>query len=343
MVESRFGEHLDWLAFLMAITTKLKSTAFPPHLRPYNHFRDSSVVADLIEESFLSTLDPDGRRYLRQMKVGSRGGGIARWTDYIFRSGFQPLSGFVWEEDGDVVGNLSLVPFYYRGKRINMIANVAVSPQYRRRGIARALTAAALERSQRGGVNATWLQVREDNVAALNLYQDMGFISKASRTTWIAHPDSLIGEPTSNARVSIRKRSHWHQQRDWLEQNYPKKLRWYFLLSMTAMSPGFISSAYQFINEMEIQHWSVVRDNTLLGVMSWQRSNRYADYLWLASSIEFEDQVLETVLPMIRRLRWMDRTLALDYPQNRAGNGLTTAGFEQKVTLNWMEVIHNRR
>ncbi len=314
-----------------------------PHnqLRPFNPLRDSEAVADLIESSFASTLDPDGRRYLRQMRVGTRSKGINRWAVY-FNSKYNPMSGYVWEEDGQVVGNLSMVPFFYKGQRINMIANVAVSPLYRRRGIARALTAVALEKSWKGRAKATWLQVRHDNLAAINLYQKMGFVSKASRTTWIANPDALTGEASSNTRVSFRKRSHWNQQKHLLEQNYPSQLRWYFLLNIAAMGPGILATAYQFFYDLEIQHWAVMREHSLLGVMSWQRSHRYADYLWLAASPEHEDEVLETVLPVIGRLRWMKRPLTLDYPQNRAVNALTMAGFQPKVTLNWMEVDHDR-
>lgn len=327
----------------MTLSTKVKSTAIPRHLRPFNPFRDSEVVADLIEANFASTLDPDGRRYLNQMRAGSRERGFCRWTKYILRSNHHPLSGFVWEENGKVVGNLSLVPFHYRGQRINMIANVAVSPQYRRRGIARALTQAALEKSRRGKIKATWLQVRHDNLAALNLYLDMGFVTKASRTTWIAYPERLEKEISSDAKVRPRKRSYWYKQKLWLDQNYPVALRWYFLLSMTAMAPGILSTVYQFFNDLDIQHWAVVRNNHLLGVFSWQRSFRYADYLWLASPSEHEEDILQTILPSIRSLRWMNRPLALDYPQDRAVNALKRAGFQPKITLNWMEVIHERR
>jgi ribosomal protein S18 acetylase RimI-like enzyme len=326
----------------MAVTTKVTPKLNSRQLRPFNPFRDSAVVADLIETSFSDTLDPDGRRYLHQMRAGSHKGGLNRWAAYAFNSTYPPLAGFVWEENGRVVGNLSLVPFLYKGQRINMIANVAVDPQYRRRGIARALTAAALEKSKRGYVRATWLQVRQDNQAAKNLYCELGFVSRASRTTWVADPASLIGEAPSDTRVSIRKRGHWPQQQRWLDQNYPSYLRWYLLLSVSVMGPGIFAAAYQWFNEMILQHWAVIRDETLLGVLSWQRSHRYADYLWLAASPSGEDEVIETTVPLIRRLRRLDRPLSLDYPENRAVDALTAAGFRQKVTLNWMEVNHDR-
>ena len=39
-----------------------------------------------------------------------------------------PLTGYVWEQDGRIVGNASLIPFRDNGKRIFLIANVATHP-----------------------------------------------------------------------------------------------------------------------------------------------------------------------------------------------------------------------
>jgi ribosomal protein S18 acetylase RimI-like enzyme len=327
---------------MMAVTTKVKSSNSLENLRPFNPRRDSAAVADLIESGFSDTLDPDGRRYLDRMRAACAQKGISRWINLFFRSSFKPLAGFVWEENGEIVGNLSLVPFSYKGHRINMIANVAVSPPYRRKGIARALTSTALERSKRERVKATWLQVRNDNHAAINLYQSLGFSSKARRTTWIAKPTDLISDIPSSTRISIRRRNHWPQQKQWLDQNYPIPLRWYFFLDIAAMRPGIISGAHKLINELEVHHWTVLQNDSILGVVSWQRSSRYYDYLWLAAPPESESTVLATVLPVLRRLRWVNRPISLDYPDNRAADSLLSAGFSHKVTLNWMEVSHIR-
>jgi hypothetical protein len=274
------------------------------------------------------------------MRLDAQRKGFSRWVGNAFGTNFQPLSGFVWEEDGHVVGNVSLVPFSYQGQRVDMIANVAVSPEFRRRGIARALTLTALEKSRKGLAKATWLQVRHDNEAAMNLYHDMGFISKACRTTWVGNPGTIAGEALSEYLVSNRLRSHWPQQQQWLETNYPSPLRWYFLLRMSAMGPGILAFLYRLIHELEIQHWSVEKDFKLIGVLSWQRSHRYSDYLWLAAAPDEEDAVLKNVLPLIRRTRWLDRPISLDFPEGRAVKVLTEASFSKKITLNWMEIKH---
>ena len=56
-----------------------------------------------------------------------------------------------------------------------MIANVATHPEYRGRGIARALTMTALDHARYHNAVATWLQVRDDNPDAIHIYKTCGF------------------------------------------------------------------------------------------------------------------------------------------------------------------------
>ena len=55
------------------------------------------------------------------------------------------------------------------------LLRLAVVPGERRRGIARALVAAGLERLVREGVQVCFLEVRMDNAPAIALYERMGF------------------------------------------------------------------------------------------------------------------------------------------------------------------------
>ena len=55
------------------------------------------------------------------------------------------------------------------------IQNLATSPQYRRRGIGQTLLEYVIERSQQQGLLSAWLEVREDNQAAIKLYLASGF------------------------------------------------------------------------------------------------------------------------------------------------------------------------
>ncbi len=74
------------------------------------------------------------------------------------------------------------------------ILNLAVHPARRRRGIARALLNAALERGRSQGVTVVWLEVRPSNNAALALYQSFGFQEVGLRPRYYTdnNEDALI-------------------------------------------------------------------------------------------------------------------------------------------------------
>jgi ribosomal-protein-alanine N-acetyltransferase len=55
------------------------------------------------------------------------------------------------------------------------ILNVATDPEQRRRGVARAVLAATLERARAHRCTLATLEVRRSNQAAINLYQAFGF------------------------------------------------------------------------------------------------------------------------------------------------------------------------
>jgi ribosomal-protein-alanine N-acetyltransferase len=55
------------------------------------------------------------------------------------------------------------------------ITNLAVHPEWRRQGIARALLTATLEDARRRGLTLALLEVRPNNAEALGLYEGLGF------------------------------------------------------------------------------------------------------------------------------------------------------------------------
>lgn len=140
-------------------------------LVPFHPLRHLGPVADLMAEAFGGELGPWARQTLRRMQRMAHWGalGFLIWGMDLG----QESPGFVWVEDGRVVGNISFRRAATAGGW--MIGNVAVHPQWRGRSIGRALVEAALEDiAARGG---TWvgLEVREDNPAARRLYERLGF------------------------------------------------------------------------------------------------------------------------------------------------------------------------
>jgi L-amino acid N-acyltransferase len=95
-----------------------------------------------------------------------------RWASAAIETASLPLSGFVWEQDGRIIGNASLVPFRHKGKRIFLIANVATHPDHRRKGIARFLTEQVMRQARQRGAEELWLHVRADNPARSKCIQN---------------------------------------------------------------------------------------------------------------------------------------------------------------------------
>jgi predicted N-acetyltransferase YhbS len=307
-------------------------------IRSFDINRDLNPVADLIESCFSSTLDADGRRYLRRMRAAANQKGLKLWSVSPNRSKIFSLSGFVWEESGEVVGNLSLVPFSYKGKRVFLIANVAVKSEYRRRGIAQALTSAALEKCRKRKVDEIWLQVRSDNQAAIDLYLKRGFVPKARRTTWVGSPGELKGESPKGLHVTRRRLKHWSYHRTLLDRGYPEILRWHYKNDIRRIIPGFENLLLGLLDGSIIHHWVVYKRKEILGIISWQRVYRFTDRLWLATLPEFADDVVNAVLPRFQHDHRMNRQFSLDCPEGLATNALYRQGFEPKSTLIWMQI-----
>ncbi len=312
----------------------------PANLRPFDIRRDLLAVADLVELCFANSLDADGRLYIRQMRQAARGG---RLLDLASAGGADlPLGGMVWVEDGKVVGNLSLIPHHYENKRIYLIANVAVHPSQRGRGIARKLTQAALEEIKRRGALDTWLQVDQDNPTAVKLYRDMGFIERTRRTSWRLLPDRLqANQLDGNTIIRMRRTGDWAQQKDWLEASYPSDLRWHLPLDLGLLQPGLLGSLQRVFSERRAEQWSAERKGKLLGILSWQSSSLESDRLWLASTLQLEEQAIPALISYAHSHRSSGRKLALNYEAGRASEALQNSGFKAARTLIWMDYPWN--
>jgi [ribosomal protein S18]-alanine N-acetyltransferase len=74
------------------------------------------------------------------------------------------------------------------------LGNVAVEPDSRRRGIAQRLLSAAVERARERGARECFLEVRETNLPAQELYRKNGFETVGRRKRYYTHPteDALV-------------------------------------------------------------------------------------------------------------------------------------------------------
>ena len=66
--------------------------------------------------------------------------------------------------------------------------NVAVHPEFRRRGIARDLVNALVDALKEKGIKSLTLEVRQSNEAAIALYEQLGFLQVGLRPNYYRNP-----------------------------------------------------------------------------------------------------------------------------------------------------------
>jgi ribosomal protein S18 acetylase RimI-like enzyme len=322
---------------MSSITIPVKANDHP-HMRPLNVLRDLSAVADLIELCFSPTIDNDGQRYLSDMRRASRDDSFLHWASRMTETASMPLMGYVWEQDGRIIGNASLIPFREKGKRVYLIANVATHPDYRRRGIGRALTERVMKQAHDKKASAIWLHVRDDNPSAIKLYQDLGFQEIARRTTWQADPDTRLTHPPTVIKIVPRHPHFWPQQEDWLRRIYPDILSWYHSWNINALRPGLWNWLYLLFVDFNIRQWAAVHLDELLATLTWIPQGGRSESLYAATGRASNPQALTSLLIHARRTLMVHSQLTMEYPAGEMEDAISAAGFKPRRTLLWMRV-----
>ncbi len=194
-------------------------------LRPIDIRRDLSEVADLIGDAFADELDQGGLSALREMRTLGQMGPFTQFLSRVSSDFYDMLGGFVWIEDDHVIGNVTVQRADTYGQRW-AIANVAVAPPFRGRGISRKLMAAALEYIEGRGGKWAVLQVRENNPIARGLYERMGFDTlggigeyRLDRT-----PSNLAG---MSLVVRTLQNNEWHAAYELAVASTPSLMQWW--------------------------------------------------------------------------------------------------------------------
>ncbi len=137
------------------------------------------------------------------------------------------MLGYIWEEDGQPVGVCNI--FRQGASQQWMIGNVAVLPEYRRRGLARKLVQACVELAIERGAQQIVLDVIDGNVPAYELYKSMGFIHYAGQYIYeydadtTDQPDQLpIGYHTAELKVK-----NWRKRYQLIQRVTPKHVEEY--------------------------------------------------------------------------------------------------------------------
>lgn len=231
-------------------------------LRRINIRKDLGRIADLLEVAFGNNMDANGRAMLRELRSWSRSGPLLWMASSIDKAlqGFG--SGYVWidAETEDLVGNVSIYPTT-QDTVTWVIANVAVHPNYQRRGIARKLMVAGLKDLEKRGAQKVILQVEAQNYGAQHLYEELGFKHLRTFTRWRRRihtpPPQVLPEMPP---IKLRRRGDWRAQLDLAQHLRPNErggLTWLRPTQLSEFKSNWWMKLAEFLSPNQTYHWVI--------------------------------------------------------------------------------------
>lgn len=173
----------------------IQSAVVTPYIRPVDR-ADLEPVARLERQCFHEPWPPeafaqfvDAAGFL--VAIVPEVGGLDRTTTPI---------------DGKLAGYIVTTPAAERSHSTVHIRNLAVAPEYRRRGVARRLIRASIDRYPMEVFECARLEVRASNDAALSLYRNAGFRVRQRIPDYYADGETaLVMVRSLDARVPERR------------------------------------------------------------------------------------------------------------------------------------------
>lgn len=315
--------------------------------RPINPRKDIRQVLELLDLAFGPILDGYGRRVLdTRASFQYQASFVMRLS--LVSKGVAP--GFVWEESGKIIGNVSLMQSELAGRFL--IANVAVHPDHRRRGIGRMLIQETLDYIQGLKGQEVMLQVEQNNVAAIDLYRNLGFQEIGTNRRWETSTSRLRNLPLTEAdsQYDIRplKRQDslaaYHLDRASMNPN----THWPAPITTEYYKAGFWRRLTDFLNGRKKETWTIALPTEnpgkkqLVGlatiISEWGRPHN----IELRISPSWQGQLERPLLAkVIRRLRYLrGTTIIFDHPTDdeTVNNLLLETNFQTRRYLTFMHL-----
>ncbi len=314
------------------------------HVRPMHVRQDARQVIALLELVFNQHLRGAGHHTI------SPGFSI---KDFL--SGREQIvPGFVYSINKRIVGNVSLLESKVKGRYL--VANVAVHPDFRRRGIARKMMVEVVRYIKNRGGHQIALQVETENQSAFTLYEQLGFTNVGEvrdwRMNWYALKTVASKPPISRSRPDdygeflLRPlRPEDAKQAYQLDKSiFPKELNWpdppqssYYRRGLKQSIQWFFSASNHEIWVAENQSKQIVG----LGIIENDFGRPYT--LKIRSHQDWAHLIERPMVAKLsRRLRYMrSKTVVMqqDVKQASIEGLLREAGFSLKRNLTVMNLV----
>ncbi len=235
------------------------------YARPINPARDMGAIADLIEVAFGDELGRTGNTLVADMRNLAMLGPLLTVVERV-----APFAGgYVWEQDGRLVGNVTATP---EADGRWFVANVAVHPSCQGRGIARRLMEAAIEGVRRRGGRKVILQVRTDNEPAQRLYRRLGF-RRYDTTVELLRPGALpSGARPQPPGLRRLRTADWQALLELARASTPDEAQQVRPIEPKAFRPAPSQRLQAWLDSLlggqQTIRWGLMEDNVLLAAVS---------------------------------------------------------------------------
>lgn len=283
-------------------------------VRPINLSKDIPQVLKLLELCFGAAMQLDGKRLLSSNETAS-----FLWR--VTPAASKLALGYVWESNGRIVGNVTILTT--KNPHRYLVVNVAVHPEYRRKGIAKMLMEAVTNLVvQRQGTEIL-LQVVQSNLPARSLYEQLNYATLGSMTAWYAPISRLrqTAELLDAPPLYIRelRRQEWQAAYALDLLSLPGDLNWPEPPTTDAYQTGLWRRLSNFVNGRQQETWVTTNSqNELVGMASiaseWGRSHAAAIRVHPSWRGQLERPLLAK---LIRRLYYLPRrNVCLEHPDD---------------------------
>jgi len=310
-------------------------------IRPFELARDLRPVAELIADAFALELDERGAAALREMRLMSRVGGLLGILS-MAGSDFQDyFGGYVWIEDGKVVGNITVQRADKHGTRWQ-IANVAVEKGWRGRGISRRLMEQAIRHVREQGGRWVVLQVYAENKVARALYDHMNFESIGGTIEMVAQRAAPMEAPSAASAIEPFAARDWESLYDLANSQIGAGAQWWRSLRRVDYEMTFEQQAgdwaWEWLGRRRILRRCVRTGSRFdaAAVLTAQRwKGPHTLQLWVRPECygQKEQPLIQWAIHSLAEYPAWPITVSVGTDHSAAQDSLALAGFVPKRTL----------